>query len=150
MAQKKKSKPGPTRSKKKGQPKANRDRDKKIAAGELRLEEIDLLRLQKLMHQRNSLGQESEKLQAQARTAAQNAREADKLFMETAAQVRAKYGLDQQHDMVLADGPQAGIVFVNQQSQQQAMPTAPPTPKKEKKEKESEEPPPEKASNDVE
>jgi len=94
--------------------------DAQIAAGEYRIEEVELLKLQKLHHQSNALAREFNDLQKQAN---EKRKKANIVFTEYQAlqvKIRKEHGLEDWHDIVVEhDDPSVeGKVVLNKESKQ--------------------------------
>lgn len=95
------------------------DRDKRIRDGKVRIEEIELLRLQKLFHQANSLGKEYMMLQRQANDVKEKAVAANDAFEAFVAETKTTHELEEWHSINLSDGDTGGQVTFDQKSWEQ-------------------------------
>jgi hypothetical protein len=85
------------------------DLESRIDRGEVRVTELETLRLQKLMHQANSASHQYVNLQNQANQAKQQAMKASAEFQTLVTDVKAAHGLKIWHDISLTD-EQGGLV----------------------------------------
>ncbi len=114
----------PTRKKvvkpnEKGTARSSAFRDKKIVAGEYKIEEIETLRLQKLMHQVNSLGQQVNLLADQYKKKQGETVSAAEKYEAMLSKVKKVHGLKKYHDIKL-DDEEGGLVVINAKTKAEA------------------------------
>lgn len=74
-----------------------------IAARKYKVSELETLKLQKLMHQNNSLAREHMRLQEAMQRAFGDAQRAQAQFTEYLGEVKKAHGLGDEHDIMLDD-----------------------------------------------
>lgn len=84
-----------------------------VAHSEKRIDEIDTLRLQKLMHHANSLTQQGIELRRRAMEVQAEARRKYEEFQALVKDVKARYELGPEHDIDLTDD-NGGLVTVRE------------------------------------
>lgn len=95
------------------------EEDERIQKGDVKIDELDLLKLQKLMHQASSTNKDFVLLQKEANRAKETAQEALGTFEEMIAGIRERYALEGWHDFDLSDGERAGTVLFNEKMWQE-------------------------------
>lgn len=100
------------------------DIDEMVRNGNLEIDELDTLKLQKLLHQAQSLATRHDAMKAQVAMLSIEAQKKAQEFKELAGKIHEKYGLKEYHAIDLSD-ERGGLVIV--QEQQQLIPNpAPP------------------------
>jgi hypothetical protein len=95
------------------------EEDKRIQRGDVRVSELELLTLQKLWHQANSMNKDFVLLQQQANQAKEKAQESLDAFAKMIEEIKEHYALKEWHAFNLSDNELGGTVLFDQKKWQE-------------------------------